>query len=59
MALTKTLTKYSNFLDIFSEKEALMLLEQIGFNQHAIKLRKDKQPLYGLIYIVEPVELET
>lgn len=30
--------KYSDFLDIFLEKKALVLLEMTKFNQHVIKL---------------------
>ena len=28
-------------------------------NKYIIKLKKDKQPLFGLIYNLEPIELET
>ena len=44
-ALTKVLTKYSDFSDVFSEKKALVLSEQINFNKNAIELKDDKQPL--------------
>lgn len=35
--------KYSDFLNGFSKKKALVLLEQIDLNKHAIKLEGDKQ----------------
>ncbi len=35
------------------------LLENIGMNEHAIKLIEGKQPSYGPIYVLSPVELET
>ena len=34
----KILTKYSNFLNIFLEKKALILPMETNLNQHAIKL---------------------
>lgn len=37
--------KYSDILEIFSEKKVLMLLELIELNQYAIKLQKGPQPL--------------
>ena len=35
------------------------LPENTGINEHAIKLKDGKQPSYGPIYSLEPVELET
>ena len=52
-------TEYSDFADLFSEKSANILLERTGANEHAIKLEKDKQPPYRLIYGLEPVEFKT
>ena len=60
--LTKKVTipdKYSDFADVFSEKKALVLLEQTNLNKHAINLEGDKQPPYRPIYNLEPVELKT
>ena len=34
-------------------------LENIGINKHAIELEEDKQPLFRLIYSLDPIELET
>ena len=55
----KVPAKYSNFSDIFSEKKALVLPERTDLNEHAIELEGDKQPPYGPIYSLGPVELET
>ena len=51
--------KYSDFTDVFSEEKALMLLECIKLNKHAIDLEDGKQPSYGPIYSLGPVKLET
>ena len=53
------LAKYSDFPDAFSKKSAAVLPEQTDFNEHAIELREGKQPPYGPIYNLEPVELKT
>ena len=53
------LAKYSDFADIFLEESANILPEQTGVNEHAKKLEKSKQPPYGLIYSLGPVELKT
>lgn len=53
------LTKFSDFLNVVSKKEVLMLPEQTNFNKDAIKLEKDKQPPYKLIYSLKQIELET
>ena len=52
-------TKYSDFADVFSEKLANILPERTKANEHGIKLEEGKQPPYGPIYSLEPVELET
>ena len=51
--------EYSDFIDVFSEEKALVLLEQTKFNQHVIELEEGKQPPYGPIYSLGPIELET
>ena len=38
----KILTKYSDFVDVFSEKKALMLPKQTDLNKHATKLEDGK-----------------
>ena len=52
------LAKYLDFADIFLEKLANILSEQIGVNKYTIKFEKGKQPPYGPIYSLRPVELE-
>ena len=51
--------EYSDFTDVFSEKKALVLPERTELNEHAIDLEDGKQPPYGPIYSLGPVELET
>lgn len=34
--------KYSDFINVFSEKKVLVLLEQTKLNKYAIKLNKNK-----------------
>ena len=58
-ALTKVPAKYSDFSDVFSAEETLILPEQTELNEHAIKVVDGKQPSYGLIYSLGPVQLET
>lgn len=54
----KITAKYSDFLDIFSNKKALMLPNLTKINQHAIELQEGKQPPYGPIQSLGPVELK-
>ena len=51
--------EYSDFADVFSEAKALVLSECTELNEFAIDLEDGKQPPYGPIYILVPVELET
>ncbi len=53
------LDKYPNFADVFSLKWAVELPKHTTINDHAIELVDDWQPLYNLIYNLEPIELET
>ena len=52
-------TEYLDFADVFLEKSANVLPKRTGVNEHAIKLEEGKQPPYGPIYSLGPVELET
>ena len=52
-------TEYSDFADVFLKKSANVLPERTGANEHAIELEEGKQPPYGPIYSLGPVELET
>ena len=51
--------KYSDFANVFSEEKVLVLFEYIKLNKHTIDLENGKQPPYGPIYSLVPVELET
>ena len=55
----KILTKYSDFLDVFLKEKVLILLKTTELNQCAIKLQKDQQSLYRLIYSLGLVKLKT
>ena len=55
----KILDEYSDFTDVFSEEKTLVLPERTKLNEHAIDLEDGKQPPYGPIYSLGPVELET
>ena len=48
-----------DFVDVFSPDLATELLEHTEINTHAIELEEGKQPPYGPIYSLEPVELKT
>ena len=58
-AFTEVEAKYSDFSDVFSTEEVLVLPKQTEFNQHTIELERSKQPPYGAIYSLGLVELET
>ncbi len=58
-ALPKVPSEYADFADKFSPKFVLELSEHIRINNHAIELVDDRQPLYGPIYSLGLVELET
>ena len=51
--------EYSDFKDVFSKESVEVLLEHTEINTLAIDLEEGKQPPYGLIYSLRPVELET
>ncbi len=51
--------EYSNYGDVFSSDLSMELSENTGMNEHAIELIDGKQPSYGLIYTISPLELET
>ena len=50
--------EYLDFANVFLEKLANILPEQTGANEHAIKLKEGKEPPYGPIYSLGPVELK-
>ena len=51
--------EYSDYSYVFSVENIAELLEKTGMNEHAIKLEKGKQPLFGPIYSLGQIELET
>ena len=51
--------EYSDYSDVFLAENAAELPENTGMNEHAIELEEDKQPPFGPIYSLGPVELET
>ena len=57
--LTEVPPEYADYADVFFFDLTMELPENTGINKHAIKLQDDKQPPYGPIYSLEPVELET
>ena len=57
-ALTKILAEYSNYSNVFLAENTAELPENTGINKHAIKLKKGKQPPFGPIYKLGPIELE-
>ena len=58
-APTEVSIEYSDYGDVFSAKNAAELPKNTGINEHAIKLEEGKQPPFGPIYSLGPVELET
>ncbi len=58
-ALSKVPSKYADFGDIFFLKLAVKLPKYTEINDYTIELVDDRQPPYGLIYSLGPVELET
>ena len=58
-APTEVPAEYSDYSDVFSAEHAAELPENTGMNEHAIELEEGKQPPFGPIYSLGPVELET
>ena len=58
-ASTEVSAEYSDYNNVFSAENAAELPENTGMNKHAIKLEEGKQPLFGPIYSLGLVELET
>ena len=51
--------EYFDNNNIFSAKNEAELPENTGINEHAIELEESKQPPFGPIYSLGPIELET
>ena len=58
-ASTKVPAKYSDYSNVFSTENVAELPENTRMNEHAIELEEGKQPLFGPIYSLGSVELET
>ena len=58
-APTEVPAEYSDYSNVFSAENAAKLPKNTGMNKNAIELEKGKQQPFGLIYSLEPVELET
>ena len=58
-APTEIPAEYSDYSDVFLAENAAELPENTGMNEHAIELEEGKQPPFGPIYSLGPVELET
>ena len=51
-------SKYLDFLDVFIEEKALILLKTINLNQYVIKPQKSQKLLYRPIYSLNSIELK-
>ncbi len=51
-------SEYTDFADVFSPKLAAKLPEYTRINDHAIEFVDNRQPPYGPIYSLGPMELE-
>ena len=58
-ALTEVPVEYSDYSIVFSAENAAELPKNTEMNEHTIKLEEGKQLLFGPIYSLRPVELET
>ena len=52
-------SKYADYTYVFSSNSTVELPEHTGINNHPINLIDDKQPPYGPIYSLGPMEFET
>ena len=55
---TRILAEYFDFSNVFSSDSAEEQPEHTGINDHPINMLDNKQPPYGLIYSLGPVELK-
>ena len=52
------MAEYLNYNNVFLANNTVKLLEYIRINNYIIKLKKNKQLYFGLIYSLESVKLE-
>ena len=57
-AFTKILSKYFNYSNIFLRKNVAKFSKYTRINNYIIKLEKDKQLLFGLIYNLKLIEFK-
>ena len=57
-AFIKVLAEYSDYSNVFLAENAAELSENTRINEHAIKLKEDKQPPFGPIYNLGPLQLK-
>ena len=55
-APTKVLAEYSDYSNVFLAENVVELLENTLINEHAIKSEENKQPPFGSIYSMGPIE---
>ena len=55
---TELPVEYSNYSNVFLAENAAEFPENIGINEHVIKLKEGKQLSFGPIYSLGPVELK-
>ena len=56
-APAKVPSKYADYVDVFWFNLAIELPKNTGINKHTIDIEIGKQPLYGPIYSLRPVEM--
>ena len=56
---TEVPAEYYDYSNVFLAENAAELPENTGMNEHAIELEEGKQPPFGPIYSLGPVELKT
>lgn len=56
--VTQVSPEYSDYANVFLFDYVIELPENIGMNEHIIKLIEGKQPPYEPIYILERLKLE-
>ena len=56
---TEIQVEYSDYSNIFLIKNTTKLSKNIKINKHTIKLETDKQSLFGSIYSLRSIKLET